>query len=101
MHLFQLSFVQFRPYATLFPGLLLSLTLIPKSKKTLQTSLNPTPLFKTSFHARVEGLVLNVDYLENLHSNFIQKKCGRNTFAAHTHTRFFCTDFFMTPKGKK
>ena len=55
MHLFQLSFIQFRPYATSFPGLLLSLTLMPKSKKTLEKSLDLTPSFKTSFHARVEG----------------------------------------------
>ena len=35
--LFQLSFVQFRHYTTSFQGLLLSLTLMPKSKKTLGT----------------------------------------------------------------
>ena len=29
----QLSFVQFKPYATSFPGLLLSLTLMPESKR--------------------------------------------------------------------
>ena len=72
----QLSLVQFRPYATSFPELL-SLTLIPKSKKTQEKSLDLTPLFKTSVDARVEGLVSNVDYLENCHHNFIQKKYGR------------------------
>ena len=81
----QLSFVHSRRYATLFPGLLLSLTLMPKSKKTLETSLNLTPSFKTSVDARVEGLVLNVDYLENCCRNFIQKKCGKKkTSAAYT-----------------
>ena len=45
----QLSFVQFRPYATLFLGLLFSLTFTSKSKKTLETSLDITPLFKISF----------------------------------------------------
>ena len=50
--LFQLSFVQFRPYGTSFQGLLLSLTLMPKSKKTLS--------FKTTVVARVEGLASNV-----------------------------------------
>ena len=71
----QLSFTQFRPYAILFLGLLLSLTLMPKSKKTLETtletSLDLTPSFKTSVDARVEGLVSNVDYLENRCRNFI------------------------------
>ena len=37
------------------------------------------PLLKTSIEARVEGLVLNVDYLENQHHNFTQKKYGRKT----------------------
>ena len=42
----QLSFVQLRPQGTSFPGLLCS-TLIPKSKKIIETSLDLTPLFKT------------------------------------------------------
>ena len=49
--LYQLSFGQFRPYATSFPRLF-SLTLIPKSKKILEASLNLTPLLKTSLDAR-------------------------------------------------
>ena len=61
-------------YATSFPGLLLSFTLISKSKKT---RLDLTLSFKTSVDARVEGLVSNLDYLENWCRNFIQKKCGR------------------------
>ena len=71
----QLSFVQLRLDATLFPGLHLSLMLILKSRKTLEMSLL-TPSFKTSVDARVEGHVSNVDYLENWHRNFIQKKYG-------------------------
>ena len=67
--LFQLSFVQFRPYGTSFQGLLLSLTLMPKSKKTLS--------FKTTVVARVEGLASNVNYLENRRRNFIHKKHDR------------------------
>ena len=43
-----MHFVQFRPYGTSFSGLLLSLTLMSKSKKTLETSLDLTPSFKTS-----------------------------------------------------
>ena len=67
----QLSLTQFRTYAISFPGLFLSLTLMPKSKKTLETSLDLTPSFKTSVDAGVEGLVSNVDYLENRRRNFI------------------------------
>ena len=36
----QISFVQFRHYTSLFPGLLLSFTLMPKSKKTLEMNLD-------------------------------------------------------------
>ena len=67
----QLSFTQSLPYPISLPGLLLSLTLMPKSKKTLETSLDLTPSFKTSVDARVEGLVSNVNYLENCCRNFI------------------------------
>ena len=96
----QLSFVHSRRYATLFPRLRLSLTLMPKSKKTLETSLNLTPSFKTSVDARVEGLVLNVDYLENCCRNFIQMKCGKKKDVCRVHVPLsldynfsFCTDF--------
>ena len=91
--LFQLSFAQFRPYAASFQGLLLSLTLMPKSKKTLEMSLDLMPSFKTSFDARVEGLVSSVDYLENRHCNFIQKKYGRKRRLPHTHV-FFVQTFY-------
>ena len=69
----QLSFIQFRPYAISFPGLLLSMTLMPKSARsfTRETNLDLTPSFKTSVDARVEGLVSNVHYLENRRRNFI------------------------------
>ena len=36
----QISFVQFRLYTSLFPRLLLSFTLMPKSKKTLEMNLD-------------------------------------------------------------
>ena len=58
----QLSFFQLRLFTTL--QLLLSLTLMPKIKKTLETSLYLTSSFKTSVKASVEVLVSNVDYLE-------------------------------------
>ena len=68
----QLSFVQFRLYATSFLGLLLSLTLMLTSKKILETSLDLLTSFKTSFDAKVEGLDANLDYLENRQRSFSQ-----------------------------
>ena len=50
----QLSFTQSRPYAISFVGLL-SLTLMSKSKKTLETSLDLTPSFKTSVDCLRKG----------------------------------------------
>ena len=106
----QLSFVQFRPYATKFPGLLLSLTLMPKCKKTRETSFDLRPSFKTSTEARVEGLVSNVDYLENRCRNFIQKKYAIKRCLPRTHVLFSELQFsflygmfipLMAPKGKK
>ena len=49
------AFVQFRTYANLFPGLFLSLTLMSKSKKNLETSLNLTLSFKTSVDRWCKG----------------------------------------------
>ena len=81
-----------------------------KSKKTLKTSLNLTPSFKTSVDARVEGLVSNLDYSKNQRHNFIQKKYGRNRNLQRTQVSFFGLQFFflhelftslMTPNGKK
>ena len=70
------------------------------------------PSFKTSLtvDTRVEGLVSNVDYLGNWHSNFIQNKYGRKRRLPRTHVFFCGLQFFffyglsiplMTPKGKK
>ena len=95
----QLSFVQFRPYVTSIPGPFLSLTLMSRSKKTLETSVDLTPSFKTSFHAKVEGLVSNVDYLENRRRNFIQRNvaekdvCHAHTFCSVDCNFSFCMDF--------
>ena len=75
----QLSFVQFKPYVTSFPGLL-SLKLMSKSKKTMESGLDVIPSFKTSVDTMVESLVSNVDYSEN----FIQKKCGRKRGLSRT-----------------
>ena len=38
--------------------------------------------------AMVEGLVSNVDYLENRFCNFIQNKYGRKRRLAHTNVAF-------------
>ena len=70
----QLSSVQFRPSTASFRGL-------------PETSLDLTPSFKNSVYAKVEGLVSNVDYLENQRHNFVQKKYGRKTSTAH----MFCS----------
>ena len=107
----QISFVQLRHYVSSFLLGLLSLTVMPKSKKTLETSLDLTPLFKTSVRpdARVEGLVSNVDYLKNLRRAFIQKKYGKKRRLPSTRISFSGQWFFFlhglfTPlitKGKK
>ena len=85
----QLSFIQFKPYAILFLGFFLSLKLMPKRKKTLETSLDLVLSFKTSTDTRVEGPVLNVNYLENWCHNFIQKKHGRKRHQLDTCILFF------------
>ena len=84
----QFSFGQFRSYATSFPGLLLTLTLMWKSKMIPGTSLDLTPSFKTSVDARVEGLISNVAYLENWFHAFIQNKYGRKGRLLRTHVSF-------------
>ena len=63
-------------------------------------SLDITSTFKTSVDARVEGFVLNVDYLENWRCNFIEKKHGRKrclprTFLSLDFNFSFCTDFYI------
>ena len=66
------------------------------------------PLFKTSIEAMFEGFNSNVDYLENRHRNFIQKKYGKKTSAGLTRFIFWTVIFLYglftlltTPKGKK
>ena len=90
-----LSFVQFRPYVSSLPGLLLSLTLMSKSEKTVETSLDLMLLFMTSVDAMNEGLASNVNYLENRCRNFIQKKYGRNRSVAHTRFVFWTVIFLF------
>ena len=81
-----------------------------KSKKILKTSLDLTPLLKTSVDICVEGLVPNVDYLENQRHNFIQKKFDRKRRLQRTNFLFSQLYFsflyrrftlLMSPKGKK
>ena len=68
------------------------------------------PSFKISTDARVEGLVSNVNYVENHCYNFIRKKYGRKRRLPHTHISFSGLQFFflhglftplMIPEGKK
>ena len=59
-----------------------------KSKKTLEMSLDLMPSFKTSIDARVEGLVSNMDYLENWRCNFVKKKHDRTRHLLDTHVLF-------------
>ena len=97
----QLSFVEFRPYASFFLMGLFSLTVMPKSKTILETSLDLTHLFETSVRpdAWVEGLISNVDCLENRRRTFIRRKYGRKRrLPAHTFRSLdcdlsFCMDF--------
>ena len=107
----QLSFVEFRLYASFFLLGLFSLTVMLKSKKILETSLDLTHSFDTSVRpdAWVEGLISNVDCLENRRRTFIQKKYDRKKrLPAHTSFSglwlFFLYGLFaplMTSKGQK
>ena len=53
-----------------------------------------TPLLKTFVDAKVEGLVSNMDYLENRLCNFIQKEMWQKKTAA-AHTRFVTSFFWV------
>ena len=83
---------------------------MPKGKKTRETSFDLRPSFKTSTEARVEGLVLNVDCLENRCRNFIQNKYAIKRCLPRTHVLFSELQFsflygiftpLMAPNGKK
>ena len=89
MCIIPIFFHPFQTFCNLFTGLFLSLTLISKSEKTLELSLDLALLFKTSVGTMVDCLVSNVNYLKNWHCNFIQKKYGRNRRLPHTH--MFCS----------
>ena len=96
--LYQLSFCQFRPYATSFPKLF-SLTLIPKSKKTLEASLNLTPLFKTSLDARSRVLfrkwiIWKIGAVILFKRNMVEKDIWCAHMLRSLDCNFsFCTDF--------
>ena len=104
-HWIILTFVQLRPYAISFLGLL-SLTLMPKSERNLETSLYLTPLFKTSVDARVEGLVSNwiiwkIGAVILFKRNIAEKDvCRAHTFHSLDCNFSFCTTLGI-PKGKK
>ena len=91
---------KFRPYATSFPGLLLTLAFMSKSKTTLETSLNLMPSFKDLRWRKDEGLFSNVNFLENRGSNFIQRNMAvkdvsrTHTFCSLDCNFSFCTEFY-------
>ena len=93
----QFFFVHFRPYTTSFPGLLLSLTLMSKGKKTLETSLDLTPSLKTSVDAKVEGLfwmwiIWKISVIILSKRNMVEKDvCG-----AHTLRSLECNFYVRT-----
>ena len=95
----ELSFVQFRPYAISFPVLFLSLALMSKIKKTLETSLDLTPSFQTGVDAKVErscfecGLFINYDAVILFKRNMVEKDvCLTHSFSSIDCNFSFCTD---------
>ena len=83
--LFQLTFIR----------LLLFLTLMPKSKKTLETSLNLLPLFKTSLDARVRALFW-MWIMWKIGTLILLKEIWKKmTPGAHTHFVFWTIIFLF------
>ena len=71
----------------------LSLTLMPKSVKTLETSLDLTPSFKTSFDMRLGSRVLFRMWIVcKIGTVTLFKQNMTETDVCHVHT-FFFTDF--------
>ena len=88
-----MSHTEFRPYATSFPGLSLSLMLMSKSKKTLETSLDLTSLFKTSIDRRVKQASC-FDALILFKRSMAEKViCCAQTCSFLDCNFSFCTDF--------
>ena len=78
----------------------LSLPLMPKIKKTLETSLDLTPSFKTCVDAKVEGscfecgLFINYDAVILFKRNVAEKDvCLTHSFSSIDSNFSFCTDF--------
>ena len=95
----QLSFVQFRPYATSFPGLLLTLTLMWKSKKTLEKSLDlclysRPPLRQVSRALFQMWIIWKIGAIILFKTNMAEKDvCRSHTFPSLDCNFSFCTDF--------
>ena len=95
--LFQLSSVQFRSYGTLFPGILLSLTLMPKRKrawrrvKTLCIRSGPslTQVLKVLFRM---WIIWKIGAVILLKRNTAEK----DTYRAHTFDSLDCNFSFCT-----
>ena len=80
-----------------------------KRQKDRGDKFGPYAFVQDLLWTRVEGLVLNMDYLENRHRNFIQKKYGRKIRLPRTRFLRWTVIFLlyglftplMTSKGKK
>ena len=87
----------FRPVKTLcdlIPRASSLLDVNAKRQKDPGDKFGPYAFVQDLLWTRVEGLVLNMDYLENRRRNFIQKKYGRKMRLLRT--RFVCwTTFFV------
>ena len=77
------------------PELLLSFTLISKSKKALETSLDLMSSFKASVDEMIEGLVSSVNYLESWCWKFIQIKYARSRRLPRIYVSFSGLQFFF------
>ena len=94
MSIHKLSNPELRPYATSFPGLSLSLMLMSKSKNTLETSLDLTPLFKTVGLCFEWGLFINFDALILFKRSMAEKViCCAQTCSSLDCNFSLCTDF--------
>ena len=88
----QLSFVYFRPYATSFPGLLLSLMVMSKRKKD--------PGDKSGPYVFIQDLLLNVCCVLFIGATILFKRNMTEKDVCHTHAFLlldynfsFCTEF--------
>ena len=97
----QLSFVQFKPYATSFPGLLLSLTLMPKSKRpwrrvrTLRLRSRPKLTQALRVLSRI-WIIWKIDTVIWFKRDMAEQDvCRAHRFRSLDCNFSFCTDFLQ------